>query len=164
MIKRWMALALWAPWVVFAQASETITVAGQVQQERTYSVSELLAFPPSKITTITFPSKNSSSGATSLRGVRIAVLIEEAGLVQADRNTWKNLLVSAQAQDGYRVVFSWSELTNTPVGDQALVVFERNGQPLPEREGRLALYSGADKHQGPRTVRQVKRLVVKSFE
>ena len=48
------------------------------------------------------------------------------------------------ATDRYRAVFSWPEITNTAVGDGVLLLFERDGKPLDEREGRIALVSTAD--------------------
>lgn len=65
---------------------------------------------------------------------------------------------------GYRAVLSWLKLSNTVVDDQALVIFECDGKPLEAREGSLALYSGADKHGGPRNVRWLKSIKVRSLD
>jgi hypothetical protein len=58
-------------------------------------------------------------------------------------------------------VFSWSELFNTEVGAGALLVFERDGQPLADREGRIALVSAKDTRAGPRSVRSLARIEVR---
>lgn len=42
-----------------------------------------------------------------------------------------------------------------------LVVFERDGQPLADREGRIALVSGRDLRTGPRSVRWLTRIDVR---
>jgi hypothetical protein len=62
--------------------------------------------------------------------------------------------VVATASDGYEVVFSWAELFVSPVGDNAFVVYERDGSPLPDDEGRIALVVFTD----VRPVRHVKWL------
>lgn len=49
---------------------------------------------------------------------------------------------------------------NTTVGDGALLVFERDGRPLDEHEGRIALLSTADFRLGARHVRNVLRIEV----
>ena len=59
----------------------------------------------------------------------------------------------ASASDDYRVVFSWGELYNSPVGDGVLVVYEIDGAPLPDSEGRIALVSLKDARPGPRHVK-----------
>ncbi|MES1161454.1 MAG: sulfite oxidase-like oxidoreductase, partial [Rhizobacter sp.] len=58
-------------------------------------------------------------------------------------------------------VFSWPELFNTEVGGGVLAVFERDGQPLADREGRIALVSARDQRGGPRSVRWLARLGVR---
>jgi len=67
----------------------------------------------------------------------------------------------ASAADGYRVAFSWSELFNAEAGAGVLVVFERDGQPLAEREGRIALVSAKDLRTGQRSVCWLDRINVR---
>jgi len=62
--------------------------------------------------------------------------------------------VVATAGDGYEVVFSWAELFLSPVGDSVYVVYERDGAPVPDDEGRIALVVTSD----VRPVRHVKWL------
>jgi hypothetical protein len=62
--------------------------------------------------------------------------------------------VVAGASDGYEVVFSWAELFISPVGDNVYVVYERDGAPLSDDEGRIALVVLTD----ARPVRHVKWL------
>ncbi len=47
--------------------------------------------------------------------------------------------VVATASDGYEVVFSWAELFVSPIGDTVVVAYERDGGPLGDDEGRIAL-------------------------
>ena len=62
--------------------------------------------------------------------------------------------VVATASDGYEVVFSWAELFVSPLGDNVFVVYERDGAPLSDDEGRIALIVVSD----VRPVRHVKWL------
>jgi hypothetical protein len=62
--------------------------------------------------------------------------------------------VLATASDGYEAVFSWAELFISPVGDSVFVVYERDGAPLADDEGRIALIVTTDQ----RPVRHVKWL------
>ena len=67
-------------------------------------------------------------------------------------------MVVATATDGYKAIFSWSELYLSPVGDGALVIFERDGAPLAPSEGPLALVSLSDTQPGPRHVKWLARV------
>lgn len=156
----WLALVFAASTSVLAQVSPRIEVSGAVQRTLDLDPAALAAFPPEAIGQFT---QSRSGGTGTARGVRLAALIERAGLAPTDRNAWKTLVVIATATDGYRAVFSWPEITNTAVGDGVLVLFERDGKPLDEREGRIALISGADLKPGPRHVRNLKRIELREL-
>ena len=67
----------------------------------------------------------------------------------------------ATATDGYVAVFSWAELFNTSIGAGVLIAFERDGQPLRDGEGNIALVSLADERPGIRHVKWLSRIEVK---
>jgi hypothetical protein len=58
-------------------------------------------------------------------------------------------------------VFSWAELFLSPIGDGALVIFERDGAPLAESEGPLALVSLGDTRPGPRHVKWLQKIEIR---
>jgi hypothetical protein len=66
------------------------------------------------------------------------------------------------ATDRYVAVFTWGELFNSELGDQVLVIRTQDDQPLGPQAGPLALRSLADLRPGPRHVRNLCALVVRS--
>lgn len=147
-----------------AQVSTAVEVTGAVRQSLRVDAVALAAFPAEAI--VQFAQTLSDRAAASVvRGVKLAALVDRAGgLSSADRNAWKTLVVIATATDGYKAVFSWPEITNTAIGDGVLVLFERDGNPLDEREGRIALMSTADRQAGPRRVRNLVRIELRPAE
>ena len=142
--------------------TEEVRVTGAVKTALKLTTADLKAFPADQISTVTVTRRvDDKEVASSVRGVRLTAVLERAGLVEADHNTWKHAVVVASASDGYLVTFSWSELFNSEAGAGALVVFERDGQPLADREGRIALVSARDTRTGPRSVRWLNRLDVR---
>jgi hypothetical protein len=143
--------------------SEVVYLHGTaLRQHRVLTPAELAAQPPQSIATFvqTRGSPGNESRST-VRGVRLASLIDATGLTEKARADWKNLLVTVTATDGYRAQFTWVELTNTPVGEGVLLLFERDGQPLDAREGRIALLSTGDQRLGARHVRNALRIEVR---
>lgn len=141
--------------------SEQLVVAGTVKSALALSVDDLRAFPATEIETITVARRvDDKEVASVVRGVRLTAVLDRAGLLGTDLNEWKHTIVLATATDGYQVAFSWPELFNTDVGAGALIVFERDGKPLADREGRIALVSARDTKPGPRSVRSLARLSV----
>jgi DMSO/TMAO reductase YedYZ molybdopterin-dependent catalytic subunit len=142
--------------------SEQVVVSGPVKTPLTLRVDDLRAFPAADIQTASVMHRmGKDETASTVRGVRLGAVLDRAGFVGSDQNEWKHTVVLATATDGYQVVFSWSELFNTEVGAGALLVFERDGQPLADREGRIALVSTKDTRAGPRSVRSLARIEVR---
>ena len=81
--------------------------------------------------------------------------------VEKERHDLRRSIVVATATDGYQAVFSWAELFLSPIGDGAMVIFERDGAPLSSNEGPLAIVSLKDTQPGPRHVKWVERIEVR---
>lgn len=148
-----------------SEPSKSVTVSGAVEQKLTLSVDELRRFPTPRIIDLQLvPQKDVEQGKLMLvRGVRLRDILEQAKVINRDHNTVKKLAVIATASDGYKVIFSWSELFNSDVGDQVLVLFERDGKPLGLEEGPLALISGKDIRTGPRHVKWLQAVEVRQI-
>lgn len=142
--------------------SEQVVVSGPLKTLLTLRVDDLRAFPAADIQSVSVTRRvDKDEVASTVRGVKLTAALDRAGFVGSDQNEWKHTVVLATATDGYQVVFSWPELFNTDVGAGALLVFERDGQPLADREGRIALVSAKDTRSGPRSVRSLARLEVR---
>ena len=89
-------------------------------------------------------------------GLRMTELLDKAQLSKVEHNELKKTVIVATATDGYKAIFSWSELFNTSVGEGVYVLVAKDGQPLDDSEGRFALLSTQDIHTGPRHVRWLK--------
>ena len=72
-------------------------------------------------------------------GCLLRDVLNAAKLAEGDRHDLRRTIVVATASDGYKAVFSWGELFNSTIGDGVLVVYERDGAPLGDDEGRIAL-------------------------
>ena len=143
-------------------ASDLVLVNGAVKTPLTLKVDDLRAFPADQIVSVALTRRIGDKDTTSTaRGVKLTAVLERAGLASSDQHEWKHTAVLATATDGYQVAFSWPEMFNTEVGAGVLVVFERDGQPLAEPEGRIALVSTRDLRTGPRSVKGLARLDVR---
>jgi DMSO/TMAO reductase YedYZ molybdopterin-dependent catalytic subunit len=105
--------------------------------------------------------RRGQAAAGGYGGIRLIDLLEEADIRQDERHALRRTYVVAVASDGYQAVFSWGELFNTAVGRTVLVAIERDGAPLREGEGRIALVSLADERPGLRHVKWLTRVEVR---
>jgi DMSO/TMAO reductase YedYZ molybdopterin-dependent catalytic subunit len=99
-----------------------------------------------------------SAAVRRYTGVLLRDVITAAKPVEKARHDLRRSIVVATATDGYMAVFSWAELFLSPIGDGAMVVFERDGAPLAANEGPFAIVSLKDTQPGPRHVKWLERL------
>ena len=135
----------------------TITVAGNVAQSLSLTVADLKRYPVHEIEYLPGRGTEHKSGSEPARryaGCLLRDVLAAAKPVENKPRELRKSYVVATASDGYEVVFSWAELFVSPVGDNAFVVYERDGSPLPDDEGRIALVVVTD----VRPVRHVKWL------
>jgi hypothetical protein len=99
--------------------------------------------------------------ARHLVGCLVRDVLDRAGLVELRRFDLRRSVVIATASDGYRAVFSWAELYLSPIGEGAMIVYERDGAALPDSESPLALVSLKDLRPGPRHVKWLRSIEVR---
>lgn len=143
----------------------SISVTGAVEHTMTLGVEDLRAFPTQKVNEVPLVCQTGANlgKLENFKGVRLRDIIERAKVVAPGHNDVKKMVVIAAASDGYKVVFSWSEIFNSPVGDGVYVFFEKDGMPLADDEGRIAMISTKDLRTGPRHVKWLNHIEVRKI-
>ena len=141
-----------------------IRVTGNVERTLTLSVADLKRLPVQQLEdrrTVGSTRAVSRKRFAGSPGAGCATSSMPRDSPRKVRRDLRKSYVVASASDDYRVVFSWGELYNSPVGDGVLVVYEIDGAPLPDSEGRIALVSLKDARPGPRHVKWLARVDVR---
>jgi len=141
----------------------TVQLPGQATQS--LSITALAAMPQTTLTqrqTVASSGSGTTDRAVVYTGALLRDVLEKSGFATATDRGVRTNVVEAVATDGYRAVFSWGELFNSPLGEQAVVITAQNGRPLDIAAGPLALRSLADLRPGPRHVRNLCALIVRS--
>ncbi|OAI51663.1 hypothetical protein AYO46_07540 [Betaproteobacteria bacterium SCGC AG-212-J23] len=155
-MKLWLAAAALTASLALAQergsaVSTQVRVVGEVQRELSLDVDALRSLA----------SRRTFVQERGYGGVRLVDVLQEAGIRQDARHALRRTYVIATASDGFKAVFSWGELFNTPIGRGVLVAYERDGTPLRDGEGRITLVSLADERPGTRHVKWLERIEVR---
>lgn len=155
-MRRWLLLVLLSAPAVWAQeraslVSKDVKVVGEVRNELVLGVVQLREMAQ----------RRGRADGRGYGGLLLVDLLREAEIRQDARNALRRTYVVARSTDGYVAVFSWGELFNSPVGAGVIIAFERDGQPLRDGEGDIALVSVADERPGVRHVKWLSRIEVR---
>jgi DMSO/TMAO reductase YedYZ molybdopterin-dependent catalytic subunit len=144
--------------VVRAADSPALVVKGAVENPLALTFDALRTLPVHEYEE-TWPEGHGAPHAPSkVKGIALRDILDRARLVEKRPRDLRKTIIVADARDGYRAIFTWVELYLSSLGDGVVVVFERDGKPLAESEGPLALVSLKDERRGPRHVKWLKSL------
>lgn len=145
--------------------TEQIAVSGAVENKLSLSVEDLRKFPPQQVGELPLVCQSGADRGKleNFKGVLLRDILEKAKVIARGHNDVKKIAIIASASDGYKVVFSWSEVFNSPIGEGVLVFFEKNGLPLGDEQGRIAMVSTKDIRTGPRHVKWLQGIEVKKI-
>jgi hypothetical protein len=133
---------------------QQLTVQNDAGKTLVLSRADLEALPHIKVTV-----SEHSSGPVNFEGVTLKSVLERAGVTLGESMKGKRLTncLLVEAADGYRAVIALPELDPAFTGKQTLLVFERDGKPLGEKEGPYRIVIPDEKRMA-RWVKQVTTL------
>jgi len=128
----------------FAQRN-SLEIRGDVQKPRSWSVEDVKKQFAGEIRTVksTFGPEKQELAST---GIPLISLLKAAELKTAETPKHYDLsfIVLLEAHDGYRVWFTFAELSSGAKENPALLVWEENGKPLPDSETPFRLRAGSN--------------------
>jgi hypothetical protein len=130
-----------------------------------FTEADLSALPRTSLTqrlTVTSSASGASERTLVYAGVLLRDVLLRSGPAFTSERGARTAYVEAIASDGYRAVFSWGELFNSPAGEQVLVITTQDGKRLDDAAGPIALRALGDLRPGPRHVRNLCALVVRT--
>ncbi|MGH2561543.1 MAG: molybdopterin-dependent oxidoreductase [Thermomicrobiales bacterium] len=144
-------------------AGETVDLTGLVEHPAQLTVADLQLLPAQTVA-VTFESGEGTQ-QYSYTGVRVAAVIEQAGLVlnPDQKNDQLRKYLVFTAKDGYETVISWGEIDPNFGNAPYLLAWEEDGQPLTGEDGPIRLVTPGDV-RGGRYVTGVIRIEVRDVD
>src|ERR1700692_3239257 len=129
-----------------SQVTTSVSVAGNVAETLSLTVADLKRYPAHQVEYVPGNAVEQKAAGPARRyaGCLLRDVLAAAKPVEGKPRELRKSYVVATASDGYEVVFSWAELFVSPIGGKVFVVYERDGAPLPDDEGRIALIAVTD--------------------
>jgi DMSO/TMAO reductase YedYZ molybdopterin-dependent catalytic subunit len=140
----WAALSA-AGGLAAAQTSTAIAIAGNVAQPLSMTVADLKRLPPHQFDYVSPEAGHKGDGqARHYTGCLLRDVLAAAKPAEGKPRELRKSYALATATDGYEAVFSWAEVFVSPTGDSTYVVYARDGAPIGDDEGQMALITLAD--------------------
>ena len=141
---------------------KAIRIVGRVRQPLVVQAKELCQMPSEELNDLPIycGTGDPKGSIGSCRGVLLENVISMAEVIKAEHDDTKKMFIVVSGEDGYKVVFSWQEIFNTAIGGGVMILTEKNGRSLCEKDGELELVSAEDYFTGSRYVRRLKKIEV----
>jgi DMSO/TMAO reductase YedYZ molybdopterin-dependent catalytic subunit len=149
-----------APAEIFAQGATAVAelrITGAVSTPLLLTVADLKKMPRKTLAVVNPHDKKKET----YEGVLLEELLHRAGVPQGEqlRGSWMANFASAEAEDGYRVVFSLAELDSAILESEVIVADTVDGAPLSAQQGPFRLVAPREKRPA-RWVRMLKSITV----
>ena len=142
--------------------SHQIRIFGTVEKEMTYSEDQLdtmLAFPIRNLPVVNHKGEFKDS-LKGLMGIPVKKLLAPIKFNYTKPKELNEFYFIFKGTDGYRVVFSWNELYNSPVGNECFILQRVNQLPLSQQSLKINLVSTADLGIGRRYLKGLESIEV----
>jgi DMSO/TMAO reductase YedYZ molybdopterin-dependent catalytic subunit len=127
-----------------AQRADSVAITGEVEHSRSLSLADLKSAPATTVTVSLKTGKGMLTG--SYTGVLLWDLLQQAGIkTAAGKNEIIRRTVVVTSSDGYATVLSAAEIDPEFGGEQAIIAYAKDGQPLSDARGFARLILPADK-------------------
>ncbi len=149
-----------------AQQRKFFAVAGAVEKEMTVTADSLEHFPSQKIDSVVILNHlgQRKSALQNLEVVRLRDVLDRSVIAVESPKQLSEFYFICAASDGYKVVFSWNELFNNPLGDSVFIIIRRDGKTPEELREGIALLSPTDTMTGRRYVKNLEKITVRRAE
>ncbi|QOI97647.1 MAG: molybdopterin-binding protein [Flammeovirgaceae bacterium] len=123
---------------------------------------QLAPYTSYEITNLTITNHLGEKRSTikTARGVRIKDVLEKVQPDAGNPKEYSEYYFVFTANDNYKVVFSWNELFNSPLGDQAYFIVEKDGKPVTQLDEGISILVPADVRTGRRYLKNLARVYV----
>ena len=95
-----------------------------------------------------------------LKGVLLKDILSHSQWAVANPKLFSTIYFTCVGSDGYKVVYSWNELFNTPVGDNVYIIMEKNGVKADQLPASLQMASMLDFKTGRRHMSNISKIIV----
>ncbi len=147
-------------------ATDAFLVTGKVRKEKTVTVQYLESLPAKSIPDIVITNHAGvvKGTAKEMTGILLKDILDSTCFAEPNPRKLNEYYITCIASDGFKAVYSWNELLNSPTGDHTFLVTSKQGKPLHEMEERILIATPNDFATGRRYLKGLLKIVISKVE
>ncbi|MBL0742777.1 hypothetical protein [Chryseolinea lacunae] len=162
-------LLIVAPFCLAAQTTtktESFTVNGKVKSPVTITLADVKKLKAYNLgdVVITNHLGEVKSTAKNLSGVLLKDVLKDIALDTDQPKLYSEYYFVCRGNDGYKVVYSWNELFNTPIGNSVYLLTEKNQETIQQMKESILMLSSQDERTGRRYLKNLEAITVRRAE
>ena len=132
--------------------TDWFTISGAVKNEVVISISDLLKYKQVHLGDVVVKKHRGDALDTikGLSGILLRSLLDSVAIADENPKSYNEYYITLVASDGYKNVYSWNEIFNTPVGDHIYIITEMDGKSISQMPQRILVMSLSDFISGRR--------------
>ncbi len=145
------------------EPTTSFIISGEVKAHVTISLTEFSKYPevPMGDITITNHLGEKKSEQKSLKGILLKDILKSVEINNENPRVLSEYYFVCKSTDGYKVVYSWNELFNSPASESVYLVTSKNGQGAKEMKETILMISPKDYMTGRRYLKSLATIEVK---
>lgn len=143
-------------------STDRFVISGEVKTEKIVTIDSLQAFTEKEIDDVVITNHlgEKKGEAKSLKGILIKDVLSTIAFNAESPKVLSEFYITFIASDGYKIVYSWNELFNSPTGDHVFILTAKEGKPAQEMNERILIISPTDYKTGRRYLKGLQKIIV----
>lgn len=142
------------------------TITGKIKTELKFTIADINIYPvvPIKDVTLTNHLGEVKGDIQHIKGIALKPLLEKIEFLTEKPKELSEFYLTFVASDGYKVVYSWNEIFNSPTSNNLFIITEKDGKKLSDLEDRILTITTTDFKTGRRYVKALDKIIVSRVE
>jgi len=146
--------------------TDSFSMTGEIKNPQSVSVREISSFNAVSLNDVVSLNHMGEAKGTmkNVKGVLLRDILKKIELTIVSPKLLYGIYIECIATDGYKTVFSWSEIMNAPSGENVFVITERDGKKLPELDDRITILQLYGPGRGHVYIKGLREIIIQSVK
>ena len=141
-------------------------VRGEIKNSQTFTLVTIQQYPATDLHQVTTLNHlgQTMSVLNNVKGVLLKDLLKGIQLNLAKPNQVYAFYLECVATDGYKTVFTWNELMNSPDGEQIYIMTGKDGKPFTGLDDRICILQLKEPGKGHLNIKGLQQITIQSVK